>query len=34
MVSVSGPTTRLEFKGMDKVIKSLKELVVKLEKEI
>lgn len=34
MVSVSGPTTRLEFKGMERVKEELKRLSSKLEEEL
>ena len=34
MVSVSGPTTRLEFKGIEKVIEELKKLAVELSGEL
>lgn len=33
MVSVSGPTTRLEYKGMSLIVKSIKELASQIEKE-
>jgi len=34
MVSVSGPTTRLEFKGMDSIIEKLKAMALEIAKEL
>lgn len=34
MMSVSGPTTRLEFKGLDHIIKTLKNSSAKVQKEM
>lgn len=34
MISVSGPTTRLEFKGLDMIIEELKKLAITIEDEL
>jgi IclR family KDG regulon transcriptional repressor len=34
MISVSGPTTRLEFKGLDMIEEQLRKLAIKIEQEL